>query len=156
MDDNKDPTITLKLSELANLLLGSFNDSPIPSVIHHLLPELLLLIDSQKEQLYYIELHPENFHPELFGPRIYRYSTWKDSHESWIKRKERSEQERRERFILEANIKLLAKRLRKLLCMNEQYSIGTAAGIMRMSPSMRDMRLKMLDVVLITRIEEIP
>lgn len=110
----KDINITISLSEYIDLALGRFIDEsgtyhhkhfchPIPKdtaiLIYHL---------TNNEHTCFIQW-ADKFNPELRQPHLWDWSAWQFHCDKWERAKARSDFERQERYVFEANVKMLLK-----------------------------------------------
>lgn len=108
-----DYTITIPLTELVDAYLGvvwlngeyqrMWNSRPIPSDI----ASIILLLTKNKTHCYIQEA--DEMSPHLKGPLLWDLSAWQVECDRWSKAKVASDKRRIERFIFEANIKIVSK-----------------------------------------------
>lgn len=151
---NDDPIIQgIRLSDICNLILGEFNEAPIPSSINHL-TELLTII-CNKGLKYHIR-HKDQFDPNISRPILYRYHHWAAETERWEKAARRSEFERKERFLREANIGVIIRFLKREWCIDKEAALRQANKWMSLDTEKRDIKLSVIGIKLIERFEDIP
>jgi hypothetical protein len=115
------------LNELleAILPLKSEQCRPIPKVIAHILSNAL------KDRLDYKVQFNSFDGEELAKPYLWLYSDWYNCSQRYYADKERSERERVERWIKNANIENLTKALMKSQGFDKKYAQETAINLLR-------------------------
>lgn len=144
--------ITLSVRSFVNVALGNnyWNDRPLPPDIG----ELLLLITNNNPEFGCFIQTSDEFNQPLSEPVLWKYSAWSDSHERYMRQKKRSEEDRVRRFIFEANVNTVAKRIAIVLGISGDAGRMTAIQLVRTN---KQGTLRFLGVnKLITKEEELP
>lgn len=113
-----DYTITIPLTELVDAYLGvvwlngeyqrMWNSRPIPPDI----ASIILLLTKNKTHCYIQEA--DEMSPHLKGPLLWDLSAWQVECDRWSKAKVASDRRRIERFIFQANIKLIFRAIAQM------------------------------------------
>jgi len=146
---SSDNDLTINLSDFVDIALRCSDPEPVP-----IPPYIGEIIELKNKKLKTPILHVE-WRTDSKLPFLWRYHIWADSVRRFTLARERSERERRERFILEANVKLIAKGLQQHpYLMIERWAISTASYLMKhkRNNAIREIGIEKL----IERIEEIP
>jgi hypothetical protein len=112
---DKQLTITIPLDEFVRSHLGitpNSKDGVTDQMWHHRDIPLwladLIVAKTNNISSCYIQ-YPDKYDPHLKTPRLWDLSAWHTYSDSWERQARRSEQERKERFLLDANSHLLAR-----------------------------------------------
>lgn len=107
-------TITIKIQDLVELALGirNLDDGSIEQMwfcrpINKPLAELILS-HTHNESYCYIQ-YADEMSPHLKFPLLWELSAWHNHHDKWSREKVRADKDRILRYILEANVKIVAK-----------------------------------------------
>jgi hypothetical protein len=132
--------ITLPLSELVSLALGE--DPPDISgnpqlhqrtwfarPIKPLLAEIIIGLTGNKSHCY-IQFADE-LSPHLKQPLLWDLASWQTHHDIWSREKIASDNRRKERFIFEANVKILSKCIGLSTGMDLEYCLRSAENLLR-------------------------
>ncbi len=144
-----DDDLTIKLSDFVDIALRYCDPEPVP--IPAYIGQIIEIKNKKaKEPISHVEWRTDSQ-----SPFLWRYYLWADSVRRFTIAKERSERERKERFILDANIKLIARYLQKEpFLMIDRWAVSTASFLMNKK---RLLAIKAVGVEkLIQTIEEIP
>lgn len=104
------------------------------------------------QKLCYVQFPSEDC-PELTSPLLWSYGAWAASVEKFRRAKERSERERVQRRIDEANIKLIMRAVMRFASVDSSQAQMLAT---RMILRQQFLKIEMLGVKLITKEEELP
>lgn len=110
---NPQTTITLPIKEFLHLCLGRgyWECRPIPKQTAEL---IRAITKNNPESGFHIQFTSRDGEP-LDEPVLWAYSFWVVDHEKTMQQRAYSERQRQERFIFEANVKLVEKALSKFL-----------------------------------------
>lgn len=78
----------------------------------------IILVLTKNESHCYIEF-PSINSPHLTEPMLWELSAWNIHHDKWTREKIRSDRERVARFILETNVKIVARAFMELTCVDD-------------------------------------
>lgn len=123
---NKEPKkITLPLDEFVEILLEDRHYREVKPTVAE-----LLFLHCQNKTLVYIQL-PGDKDVDILGrpitkPIAWRFAKWQSSTEAWLKSKLRAEEERKQRFVEEANINRIKRHLLKTTELNEEFAMRLA------------------------------
>ena len=117
--------ITLFLDEYLEDLLGDNHSIPIRQSLAEQLE-----IQLKGSQLHHIQF-ADQYSPDLRKPLLWKYSAWKESVVLWDRQKKRSHDERVARFILEHNVKSLAKILMRDYFMDENTARSASLSMIK-------------------------
>lgn len=148
----KDPDINIKLKELVDAKLGTLDSA---SISEDLAFKISVVLKANPECFNCAIQWPHSeLDPELTTPILWRYQPWIDSQEKWQRVKRWSEEQRKIRFIFEANCNLVSKALIRYLGWERDRANTLAYSLLK---SERWLVIKEIGVQkLITTIEEIP
>lgn len=121
--------ITLSVKSFIDVALGRsyWHDRPLPPDVG----EILLLITRNSPEFGCFIQTRDEFNQPLSEPVLWKYSAWSDSHERYVRQKKRSEEERVKRFIFEANVNTVAKRIAAVLGVTGDAGRMTAIQLVR-------------------------
>ena len=147
-------TETKKSDPSFNILLTDFLDSHLREdfslVISKKLGEVIEKISKEK---LICHIQWTGFDgKKLHNPIVWRYKYWVDSSEKWQKDKDRSDRERTERHIFNANVKRVSKRCMEFMLMDEQHASSTAFCIVKHN---KKNAMEMLGITLIEKESEL-
>lgn len=157
--------ITIPLTTLVSLALGE-NPPDIhgnPQIgqkmwfarpIDSITAEIILSL-TRNEHTCYIQFADE-LSPHLRQPLLWDLASWKMHHDIWSREKIASDNRRRERFVFEANIKILSKCIGLSTGMDIDYCIRSAENLLRnKKKAAMSVFLNEWNRRLITKVEEI-
>ena len=144
--NNKEPTITLKLSYFVNSHLAGLDCREIDPLIAECI-ELL----ARGTDICFIQwpsLH-DTYYPTKV-PLLWNYNKWRLSSELWTRQRNYSEEQRKIRFIKEGNVEQIADKLYELYRIPIDHGRVTANLLLN-----EPIKLQALDIKLFTTIEEL-
>lgn len=99
--------ITLPIKEFLHLCLGRgyWSDRPIPKQTAEL---IRAITKNSPESGYHIQFTSRDGEP-LHEPVLWQYSFWVTDHENTMKQRAFSERQRNERYVFEANVRLVSR-----------------------------------------------
>jgi hypothetical protein len=148
----KDPDITIKLRELVSSHLGSLD---CLSITEDLAFKIGVILKANPDCYACSIQYPHSeYDPELNHPVLWQYQRWIESTEKWERAKRWSEEQRKLRFIFEANCNLVSKAITRYLGLERDRANALSYSLVKNN---RVVILKEIGVdKLITTIEEIP
>lgn len=138
----KDPTITIPLSAFVSSHLGhGFTLNPDRSLsegrtwyakpVNKAIADTIFAI-TNNEHTCYIE-YPDSNSPHLTLPILWDYNAWRSHCDSWMRERQLSEKRRIERFIFEANTKILAKQWNIRADVGMERALQTASTLIALN-----------------------
>lgn len=125
----KDPDITIKLRELVSSHLGSLD---CLSITEDLAFKIAVILKANPDCYACAIQYPHSeYDPELTTPVLWRYQRWIDSTEKWERAKRWSEEQRKLRFVFEANCNLVTKAIVKNLGLEKNRAIALSYSIVK-------------------------
>lgn len=121
---NIEPTITVSLKEFLFLTLGQgyWESRPIPKSIAQI---VFALTKNKAESGYYIQFNSKDG-DILDKPVLWQWSFWAVDHEKTIQQRTYSERQRQERYIFEANVRLVERAYSKYFLVEGDIAHVTA------------------------------
>lgn len=148
---DKNPDITIKLRDLVSLLLGDSHSEQFPPGYRHVAE--LIEIKAKGTHICHVQW-TDQWCPELQEPVLWVYARWCESVERWERARKRAEEERKAKFIFDANVRMVTDYCKKYFCMDKNWAATTAYGLVKNN---RFNGLKVIGVDnLYTTIEELP
>ena len=141
-------TITLPLDEYLRDKLGDNHCVSIRSSTATIIEAKL------KGNLTYKIQFPDRYSPDLEQPLLWRYSAWSESVELWERQRKRAHDDRVTRYLLDANIKIVARRLSDLYNMGTESATMIALSIVKDKTNM-EKKTKHIGVVILTKESEL-
>lgn len=122
----EEPQITTDLREYIDIFLGDshYREHKYPKTAE------IIEIKARNTFICYIQWKDEYDKP-LRLPVVWSYAAWADSEERRARAKKRSEEQRVERFIFEANTKIVAKACERYFNMDNTMATATAISMLR-------------------------
>lgn len=110
-------TITLPLDQFLQYIT-SHGETYVPKLFGDI---IVGLTKNSPECGYYVETVDRDGNKMPF-PKVWQYTTWKQSNDLLEKQRKYSQQQRDERFVFEANVKLVQRAVRQTLLLSNDHA----------------------------------
>lgn len=130
-------TITLPLDQFLQYIT-SHGETYVPKLFGDI---IVGLTKNHPDCGYYVEQRDLMGQPLPF-PKVWQYSVWKQSNDLLQKQRDYSEKQRQERFVFDANVKLVKRAARQVLLLSDEHASILAYKLVK------EKRLSMIQHVL--------
>ena len=119
--NNEPKKITIPLDTFVEILLADKHYVEVTSTVAE-----LLFFHCQNKSLVYVQFTGDKdidiLGRRITKPIVWRYAKWQSSTEAWLKSKLRAEEERKQRFVDEANVIRITRHLLKTTQLDESFA----------------------------------